>query len=71
MLLARGHSVVTTVRSLQKAQAIKDAHPTFTKDKLDFAIVEDIAQANGINTSLGICILYTEHVSSIRQGGYF
>lgn len=48
VLLERGHSVVTTVRSLQKAQAIKDAHPTFSKDKLDFAIVEDIATEHGI-----------------------
>ena len=47
ILLERGYSVVTTVRSLQKAQAIKEAHPTFNKDKLDFAIVEDIAQIDG------------------------
>ena len=38
---------MTTVRSLQKAQAIKEAHPTFDKDRLDFAIVEDIAQPDG------------------------
>ena len=38
---------MTTVRSVQKAEAIKEAHPTFGKDRLDFAIVEDIAQPDG------------------------
>ena len=47
ILLERGYSVMTTLRSLQKAQAIKEAHPKFNKDKLDFAIVEDIAQSGG------------------------
>jgi nucleoside-diphosphate-sugar epimerase len=46
-LLARGHSVVTTVRSQQKAQAILDAHPQLSKDRLDCAIVEDMARADG------------------------
>lgn len=55
ILLERGHSVVTTVRSLKKAQAIKAAHPNFDKDRLDFAIVEDIAQPGGMlrDRSLG------------------
>ena len=44
LLLERGHSVVTTVRSQEKADKIKAAHPNVSKDKLDFAIVEDIAQ---------------------------
>nr|ANM86580.1 putative reductase [Cladonia uncialis subsp. uncialis]AUW31363.1 putative reductase [Cladonia uncialis subsp. uncialis] len=52
ILLARGHSVVTTVRSLEKVQAIKDAHPKFDKDKLDFAIVEDIAQPGAFNKAV-------------------
>jgi nucleoside-diphosphate-sugar epimerase len=43
LLLKRGHSVVTTVRSQTKADKIKEAHPSAGKDKLDFAIVEDIA----------------------------
>ena len=43
ILLERGHSVVTTVRSKSKAQAIRDAHPKVPKEKLDLAIVEDIA----------------------------
>ncbi|KAJ9138809.1 Methylglyoxal reductase (NADPH-dependent) gre2 [Pleurostoma richardsiae] len=43
VLLERGHSVVTTVRSQSKAAKIKEAHPSYGKDKLDFAIVPDIA----------------------------
>ena len=43
-LLARGHSVVTTVRSQQKADKIKASFPNAGKDKLDFAIVEDISK---------------------------
>jgi len=43
-LLNRGYSVVTTVRSQEKADKIAEAHSKFGKDKLDFAIVEDIAQ---------------------------
>ena len=35
--------MVTTVRSEAKAQTIKDAHPDFSREKLDFSIVEDIA----------------------------
>jgi len=35
--------VVTTVRSEAKAQTIRDAHPKVPKEKLDIAIVEDIA----------------------------
>jgi len=34
---------VTTVRSQEKADKIREAHPGLGKDKLDFAIVEDIA----------------------------
>lgn len=43
-LLARGHSVVTTVRSQQKADKIKASHPNAGADKLSFAIVEDISK---------------------------
>ncbi|EOD45917.1 putative nadph-dependent methylglyoxal reductase gre2 protein [Neofusicoccum parvum UCRNP2] len=43
VLLQRGHSVVTTVRSQEKANNIQQANPGFGKDKLDFVIVEDIA----------------------------
>ncbi|KAJ6112041.1 NAD(P)-binding protein [Penicillium sp. IBT 18751x] len=47
VLLARGHSVVTTVRSRSKADAVKRAHPDIKDDRLSFAIVEDIAVPNG------------------------
>ncbi|KAI9661063.1 MAG: methylglyoxal reductase (NADPH-dependent) gre2 [Bathelium mastoideum] len=43
-LLEHGHSVVTTVRSQEKADRIKEAHPNVSKDKLDFALVEDIGK---------------------------
>ena len=60
ILLARGHSVVTTVRSREKVVAIKEAHPSFSSDKLDFAIVEDIAQPGGnirpIETFALVCL---------------
>ncbi|KAH8820444.1 putative NADPH-dependent methylglyoxal reductase GRP2 [Xylogone sp. PMI_703] len=42
ILLERGHSVVTTVRSEEKGQKILEAHPNTPKEKLDFRIVEDI-----------------------------
>ena len=46
-LLHRGHSVVTTVRSAQKGQQILAAHPSHSKETLDFTIVEDIARDGG------------------------
>ncbi|KAJ5390852.1 C6 transcription factor [Penicillium cataractarum] len=51
-LLARGHSVVTTVRSQQKAQAILAGHPELSKDRLDCAIVEDIAKADAFDNAV-------------------
>ncbi|KAK3724080.1 methylglyoxal reductase (NADPH-dependent) gre2 [Vermiconidia calcicola] len=51
-LLERGHSVVTTVRSQEKADKIKDAHPNVGKDKLDFSIVEDIAQQGAFDKAV-------------------
>ncbi|KAJ5385907.1 NAD(P)-binding protein [Penicillium cosmopolitanum] len=48
-LLARGHSVVTTVRSEQKAQAILTAHPELSKNRLDCVIVTDMAQENAFD----------------------
>jgi nucleoside-diphosphate-sugar epimerase len=38
------HNVVTTVRSQDKASRIKALYPTLSKDRLDFAIVPDIAK---------------------------
>jgi nucleoside-diphosphate-sugar epimerase len=51
-LLNRGHSVVTTVRSQDKANKIKEAHLKYGKDKLDFAIVEDIAQEGAFDKAV-------------------
>ncbi|KAK7710413.1 Glycine-rich RNA-binding protein 2, mitochondrial [Botryosphaeria dothidea] len=51
-LLKRGHSVVTTVRSQDKANKIKEAHPSYGKDKLDFSIVEDIAQEGAFDQAV-------------------
>jgi len=51
-LLNHGHSVVTTVRSQEKANKIKEAHPKYGKDKLDFAIVEDIAQEGAFDKAV-------------------
>jgi nucleoside-diphosphate-sugar epimerase len=42
-LLKRGHSVVTTVRSQEKAEQIKTSHPGVSKENLDFVIVPDIS----------------------------
>jgi nucleoside-diphosphate-sugar epimerase len=38
------HTVVTTVRSQDRASRIKALHPSLPKDQLDFAIVPDIAR---------------------------
>lgn len=51
-LLEHGHSVVTTVRSQEKADKIKEAHPKHGKDKLDFALVEDIAQEGAFDKAV-------------------
>ncbi|QSZ34129.1 hypothetical protein DSL72_005717 [Monilinia vaccinii-corymbosi] len=49
ILLSRGHTVITTVRSQQKIDAIKAAHPDVPSSKLDFYIVEDIAKENAFD----------------------
>lgn len=54
ILLEHGHSVVTTVRSEEKAQKIKDAHPNVPTSKLDFRIVEDIAQEDAFDEAVKI-----------------
>ncbi|KAI9651859.1 MAG: methylglyoxal reductase (NADPH-dependent) gre2 [Alyxoria varia] len=51
-LLKNGHSVVTTVRSQEKAEGIKAAHPNIPKSSLDFTIVEDIAQPDAFNEAV-------------------
>ncbi|KAK4553606.1 Glycine-rich RNA-binding protein 2, mitochondrial [Recurvomyces mirabilis] len=52
ILLDHGHSVVTTVRSQAKADKIASAHKSAGKDKLSFAIVEDIAQENAFDEAV-------------------
>ena len=52
VLLERGHSVVTTVRSAEKGQKLLDNHPKVSKDKLDFVIVEDIAERGAFNKAV-------------------
>lgn len=54
ILLEHGHTVVTTVRSQEKAQKIKDAHPNVPSSKLDFRIVEDIAKEGAFNEAVKI-----------------
>ncbi|KAJ5215360.1 NAD(P)-binding protein [Penicillium cinerascens] len=51
-LLARGHSVVTTVRSQTKANAIQKDHPGINNDRLSFSIVEDMAQPNAFDRAV-------------------
>jgi nucleoside-diphosphate-sugar epimerase len=52
ILLEHGHSVVTTVRSQEKANKIAENHKSYGKDKLDFAIVEDIAKENAFDEAV-------------------
>lgn len=52
VLLDRGHSVVTTVRSTQKGQTILDNHKNVPRDKLNFIIVEDIAQPEAFDQAV-------------------
>ena len=52
ILLAHKHSVVTTVRSQEKADGIKKAYPKVTKDQLDFTIVPDIESAGAFDKAV-------------------
>ncbi|KAI9816377.1 MAG: methylglyoxal reductase (NADPH-dependent) gre2 [Phylliscum demangeonii] len=49
LLVQHGHSVVTTVRSQEKADKIKEAYPKVPREKLECAIVEDIAKENAFD----------------------
>jgi nucleoside-diphosphate-sugar epimerase len=51
-LLEAGHSVVTTVRSTDKAEAIKSAYPNTPSSQLDFAIIEDVARDNAFDSAV-------------------
>lgn len=52
ILLQHGHSVVTTVRSQEKANKIAENHKSYGKDRLSFAIVEDIAQEGAFDEAV-------------------
>ncbi|KAG9238296.1 putative NADPH-dependent methylglyoxal reductase GRP2 [Amylocarpus encephaloides] len=54
ILLERGHTVITSVRSQSKADAIRKAHPSVDSSKLDFRIVEDIAQEGAFDEAIKI-----------------
>ncbi|KAF2800557.1 ketoreductase [Melanomma pulvis-pyrius CBS 109.77] len=51
-LLERSHTVVTTVRSQDKADRIKAGHLKLGKEKLDFAIVSDIALSGAFDLAV-------------------
>lgn len=51
-LLTQGHSVVTTVRSDAKAQMLRDTFSNYGTDKLDFAIVADIAEEGAFDEAV-------------------
>lgn len=44
ILLRRGHSVVFTVRSGDKAQKVLTNHPGASRSKLDYVVVHNIAE---------------------------
>lgn len=46
------HSVVTTVRTHSKVDKIKSVFSKYTKDQLDFVIVEDIAQPDAFKDAV-------------------
>lgn len=46
------HSVVTTVRTSEKAENIKITYPNIAKDKLDFVIVPDVAHPNAFDNAV-------------------
>ncbi|KAG8529930.1 uncharacterized protein KY384_005411 [Bacidia gigantensis] len=51
-LLEADHSVVTSVRSHEKGQWILKNHPGVSKDKLSYAIVEDIAKEGAFDEAI-------------------
>lgn len=52
VLIERGHSVVTTVRSTEKGQKILDNYTKVPKDRLSFVIVEDIAKRGAFDQAV-------------------
>ncbi|EPE07687.1 nadph-dependent methylglyoxal reductase gre2 [Ophiostoma piceae UAMH 11346] len=53
-LLAKGHSVVTTVRSEAKAAHIYKAHPELGKDRLQIEIVPELTQPDAFDKTVQI-----------------
>ena len=51
-LLARGYSVVTTVRSTEKAQQMRLDRPDISASQLEYAIVRDIAQLGAFDEAI-------------------
>jgi nucleoside-diphosphate-sugar epimerase len=51
-LLKRGYSVVTTVRSSEKADRIPAVHRNTGKERLDFVIVDDIAREGAFDDAV-------------------
>lgn len=51
-LLARGYSVVTTVRSYEKAQQMRADRPDVSSAQLDYAIVDDIARLGAFDEAV-------------------
>lgn len=51
-LLARGYSVVTTVRSQEKAQQMRADRPGVSSAQLDYAIVDDIARLDAFDAAV-------------------
>ena len=68
-LRKHGHSVVTTVRSKEKADKTKAGYPNDGPDKLDFAIVEDIGKEGGRHPFFLSSREVQTETSSFRQGG--
>jgi nucleoside-diphosphate-sugar epimerase len=69
-LLERGHSVVTTVRSQENANKIREAHPNVPKSRLDFAIMEDIAKEGAFDEEVTSNTLFEAVIhtaSPVRQ----
>ena len=52
LLIAQGHSVVTSVRSESKAQLLKKAFPNASKEQLDFVFVQDVAQEGAFDEAV-------------------
>lgn len=53
-LLSKGHKVVTTVRSEEKAKLIRDAHSDLSEDQLKVLITPDIAQPDAYDEAVKV-----------------